>query len=151
MERQKVLFCDILSFGNIFYTYLGGYFEGFNVSSLGNLRFPSEKPMFFDGKLYVSWAGDIESFLGYEKYFNRGVRNLSDCITFALRMVSEACSDFRIKRESGANPEQSRCCKLHSTCWKRLMPLMTEHYREGSSWGVSQKTCHHTCKPCSWD
>jgi len=45
-----------------------------------------------------------------------------------------------MKRESGENPEQSRCCKLHQTfgqnfrhCHATGRPPQTE---------VSQKTCH---------
>lgn len=52
---------------------------------------------------------------------------------------------LRIKRESGENPEQSRCCDVRSalcgTRSRRFMPLPPMCGREGVATGTSQKTC----------
>ena len=40
-------------------------------------------------------------------------------------LVSEALSSFRIKRESGANPEQSRCCEAPLE-FSEIIPHTTE-------------------------
>lgn len=43
----------------------------------------------------------------------------------------------RIKRESGANPGQTRCCKLHQSLYENA----TVNIWEGHANEVSQKTC----------
>lgn len=52
---------------------------------------------------------------------------------------------LRIKWESGANPEQSRCCDVRSaecgTRFRPYMPLTPMCGREGVGTGTSQKTC----------
>ncbi len=45
----------------------------------------------------------------------------------------------KIKRESGVNPGQARCCETLSSFRHTLLPLV---YREGVEGRVSQKTYH---------
>ena len=45
-----------------------------------------------------------------------------------------------IKRESGVNPGQSRCCEAPFNILKTT--YATDEGREGFRMGVSQKTCH---------
>ena len=48
-----------------------------------------------------------------------------------------------IKRESGVNPGQSRCCEALLKSWKEPLPLILCLYiGKASRSGVSQKTCH---------
>ncbi len=49
-------------------------------------------------------------------------------------------SRLGIKRETGENPVQSRCCKLHKDC--SIQSVATASGRREGDWnGVSQKTC----------
>lgn len=59
------------------------------------------------------------------------------------RLVSPVRSGKRIKRESGGNPEQSRCCEASKSSGKGSLPLMQKTHWEGSGREVSQKTCQH--------
>ena len=49
-------------------------------------------------------------------------------------------SGGRMKRESGENPGQSRCCELHEEC-TNTTPLFAVGKWEGGAQGASQKTC----------
>ena len=42
---------------------------------------------------------------------------------FAMILVSHDCFNHVVKRESGVNPEQARCCKLHQCLWQDSYPL----------------------------
>ena len=49
-----------------------------------------------------------------------------------------------MKRESGENPEQTRCCKLRLRAEQRPhLPLSPEGMGRRSDTGASQKTCRH--------
>jgi len=43
-----------------------------------------------------------------------------------------------MKRESGENPEQARCCKFRTVC---IESPTTGECREGDANEISQKTC----------
>jgi hypothetical protein len=65
-------------------------------------------------------------------------------MTIFATSCSDAPSGCRINRESGENPEQTRCCKPS----KKGCPITTSATAllgwEGGQTGVSQKTCK-TC------
>ena len=66
--------------------------------------------------------------------FNNYLCPLNWCLLFWSRQ--------RMKRESGANPEQSRCCEAPFNSPEiTSLPLKGLAFREGSGKGVSQKTC----------
>jgi hypothetical protein len=49
-----------------------------------------------------------------------------------------------VKRESGGNPEQTRCCKLRQDLWIRLKTTVsTNEMGRVFKEGVSQKTCQN--------
>jgi hypothetical protein len=57
---------------------------------------------------------------------------------FRLRFLGERNE----KRESGVNPEQTRCCKLRQKVLSNALTPLFCHEREGQlKNGVSQKTC----------
>ena len=49
-----------------------------------------------------------------------------------------------IKRESGVNPEQSRCCKFHNYVTDNLLSATGLYSGKAFVTGTSQKTCHAT-------
>jgi len=62
--------------------------------------------------------------------------------TFVPALVSFIRPDEGIKRESGENPEQSRCCKLHINVPAKHSPLvLSENSGRLSGTEASQKTC----------
>mgnify|MGYP007118398176 CR=1 FL=1 len=60
---------------------------------------------------------------------------LCDALVYCL------CSETVIKRESGANPEQSRCCKFRIT--SRARKATELHLGRRTTTGTSQKTCRY--------
>lgn len=50
---------------------------------------------------------------------------------FCRALVRRSRFGKAIKRESGENPEQSRCCKFHKALPNYPMPLETIRFREG--------------------
>ena len=60
----------------------------------------------------------------------------------SARPMGKTLSGRRMKRESGGNPGQSRCCELIVRFVSNLKPLPYIIIRwEGQQAGVSQKTC----------
>ena len=60
---------------------------------------------------------------------------------FAMILVSHDCFNHVVKRESGVNPEQARCCKLHQCLWQDSYPLFRMKMGRMFKGEVSQKTC----------
>lgn len=56
-------------------------------------------------------------------------------------LVSSSRIGYRIKRESGVNPGQSRCCEAPFNILINTFATDLDG-REGFRRGVSQKTCH---------
>ena len=77
------------------------------------------------------------------KYQKISYKDRRDSVLFANFAVScsNTLSGLRIKRESGENPEQTRCCKPSKQgCPLPQVPLPRCGW-EGGQTGVSQKTC----------
>ena len=106
----------------------------------------------YDSSRYIVDAGiSIRKMYRYCVFIFTELKNKQFifCIIFSfhylcpLNWFRTDFSAVRIKRESGVNPGQSRCCEALLKSWKEPLPLILCLYiGKASRSGVSQKTCH---------
>lgn len=65
------------------------------------------------------------------------------------RFVPVLYSEVRMKRESGENPEQSRCCEFHIRGYHTHATVCKKW--EGDTPETSQKTCKTKSKNCPFE
>ena len=65
----------------------------------------------------------VYSFCRITEYFRLIEKTFYLCDALVQKVISFSLDNLMIKRESGASPEQSRCCKFRVYCRQSLKPL----------------------------